>query len=101
MHHETVFEKQSKSVPGNACSLLAMPVPGSSVSSQLSNDLALDERESLVPPEVRVGQLMLIQSQRMKERGVDVAEMTRPFHGAQSDGVGGPDHLPAPHPTSG
>src|SRR5688572_13583107 len=61
------------------------------------NDLldhsAFDEREPLVPAQMRVGQLTLVQAQLVKNGRVQVAEVDGILDGAQANGVGGPHHL--------
>ena len=41
----------------------------------LADDLAFDEGQPLVPPEVGIGEPVLVQSELIQDRGVDVAEM--------------------------
>src|SRR5690242_20681944 len=52
-------------------------------------------------PQVRIRQPMLIQTQLVEDRRVDVPEVVRRLHGAEADGVGRSDDLPALDATAG
>src|SRR5207248_181274 len=62
-------------------------------SYDLPDHLPLHERQPLVPPQVRVRQLVLVQAELVKDRRVQVAEVVRLLDGAEADGVGGADGL--------
>src|SRR5437763_522581 len=57
----------------------------------LPHDLALDEGQPLVTPQVRVGQPVLVEPELVEDGRVDVAEVVRALDGPQADGVGGAD----------
>src|SRR5262249_27270988 len=63
-------------------------------SHDLPDHLPLHERQPLVPPEVRIRQLVLVQPELVEDRRVQVAEVIRLLDGAEADGVGGADGLP-------
>ena len=60
-------------------------------SDDLLDHLPFDESQPLVPPEVRVCELVLVEPQLMKDRRVNVAEMVATFDRVQTDCVGGAD----------
>src|SRR5262249_57186992 len=60
-------------------------------SDDLPDDLALEERQPLVAPEVGVGEAVLVEAELVQDRRVDVAEVTRVLDGPQPDGVRGAD----------
>ena len=91
--------------------LLSCPTPGEAIlkkslgwksypSNYLPYHLSFDKRQPLVPAEVRVGERVLVESELVQDRRVDVAEVIWFFHGVQPDRVRGADNLAAFHATA-
>jgi hypothetical protein len=57
--------------------------------------LAFNECQAFVAAQVRIGELVLVQPELMKDRRVHVAEVTGLFDGVKADGVGRADNLSA------
>src|SRR5258708_4581821 len=62
---------------------------------QLLNHRPISNGRTLKASVVEVRHALVIQSQKVQNRGVDVMHVTRPVHRAQSDGIGSPDGLAA------
>ena len=58
----------------------------------MSNDLfdhsAFDEREPLIPAQMRIGQLTLVEAELVEKGRVQIAEVDGILDGAQANGVG-------------
>src|SRR6267378_1857370 len=65
----------------------------------MSNDLfdhsAFDEREPLIPAQMRIGQSTLVEAELVENGRVEVAEVDGILDGAQANGVGGAHDLAA------
>ena len=62
-------------------------------SNDLFDDSAFDEREPLVPAQMRIGQSTLVEAELVEDGRVEVAEVNRILDGAQANGVGGAHDL--------
>src|SRR6266511_3236989 len=67
----------------------------SSKSNDLFDDSAFDEREPLIPAQMWIGQLTLVEAELAEDGRVEVAEVDGSLDGAQANGVGGAQHLAA------
>ena len=71
-----------------------LPRAAASDSNDLLDEVALDEREPLVAAKMRESKLMLVQTQLVENRRVDIPEMIGALDGSQPNGIRGADHLP-------
>src|SRR5262245_56330413 len=67
----------------------------------LADDFTLDEGKAFVAAEVRIGEIVLVEAEEVKDGGVDVAEVVGLFDGFEADGVGGADPLAAADAAAG
>jgi len=57
-------------------------------SDDFVDDFSFDERQPFVAAQVRVGQLVLIESELVQDSGVNVAEMVAILDRTEADGIG-------------
>src|SRR6266511_3748689 len=74
-----------------------LPLPGGELvrSNDLFDHSAFDEREPLIPAQMWIGQLTLVEAELVEDGRVEVAEVDGSLDGAQANGVGGAQHLAA------
>ena len=63
------------------------------MSNDLFDDSAFDEREPLIPAQMRIGQSTLVEAELVENGRVEIAEVDGILDGAQANGVGGAHDL--------
>src|SRR2546427_9978920 len=77
------------------CQLIPYPSQEGSRSNDLFDHAAFDEGEPLVPAQMWIGQLTLVEAELVENGRVEVAEVDGILDGAQAYCVGGAQHLAA------
>lgn len=65
------------------------------------DDVAVDISETKISPSIVEGELLMIETEEMKQCGVKIVDMHGFFHGGKAEFVGGPVDVAFFHPPTG